>query len=295
MRPAEFEEKDFEGPLYNQLLSGSSNFATPGQVFEGNFGIDAALEVLHCTFWNYFGYPAPIRGVVLNNIPWGFIWPRLGRRGVLPNFSVNALIQAKRPDRLEGRRSAFSSFGITGRYWRFFVTPHQQQLLERLSGILANQALVVYASPAFDTLDELYTLTTSRQVVDRSSFVKASRMAGHNAWNYNTPGTRGVAESAPEPIEDKAFHDQVNGMLERYNRDANPREELANLHAVLVTTCKEISDGNPLARFFLNRHSQMQEFITRTAPKDPELIEHFLGTIFFCDSANVAWLSAAPG
>ena len=44
MRPAEFEEKDFEGPLYNQLLYGGHRLATPGQVFEGRYGIDAALE-----------------------------------------------------------------------------------------------------------------------------------------------------------------------------------------------------------------------------------------------------------
>ena len=98
MRSAEFEEKDFEGPLYNQLLCGSLNFATPGQVFEGQFGIDAALEIKNRTFWNCFGYPVPQSGVVLNHYRWGFIWRRLGRKRILPNFSVNALIQAKRPD-----------------------------------------------------------------------------------------------------------------------------------------------------------------------------------------------------
>ena len=50
MRAAEFEEKDFEGPLYCQLLCGSYNFATPGQVFEGKFGIDAALKVQNSVF-----------------------------------------------------------------------------------------------------------------------------------------------------------------------------------------------------------------------------------------------------
>lgn len=52
MKEPEFEEKDFEAPLYNQLLFGSHNIATPGQVFEGKFGIDAALQSLHLYFGN---------------------------------------------------------------------------------------------------------------------------------------------------------------------------------------------------------------------------------------------------
>ena len=44
---AEFEEKDFEAPLYTELRFGSHRIATPGQVFEGKFGIDAALEAEH--------------------------------------------------------------------------------------------------------------------------------------------------------------------------------------------------------------------------------------------------------
>ena len=42
---AEFEEKEYEFPLNSQLLWGNQNIWSPGQVFEGNFGIDAALEV----------------------------------------------------------------------------------------------------------------------------------------------------------------------------------------------------------------------------------------------------------
>ena len=40
---AEFEEEDFEAPLYTELRFGSHRIATPGQVFEGKFEIDAAL------------------------------------------------------------------------------------------------------------------------------------------------------------------------------------------------------------------------------------------------------------
>ncbi len=294
MRPAEFEEKDFEGPLYNQLLAGSSNVATPGQVFEGQFGVDAALDVRNRTFWNGFGYPAPPRGVVLNHYRWGFIWHRLGRKRTLPNFSVNALIQAKRPDVLEGRRFAFSSLGIIGRYWRFFVTPHQQQILERVSQVLGNRALVVYASPAFDTFDELYDLTSTGQIVDRSAFVKVRRMSEHASWNYNVPGTTGIAESDPEAVREPPLDQQIRGLLESYHHDADPRKELQEFYRALLGVCKKASEGNALARYFLKRHNQMHEVLTRAVTREPELVLHFLGTVLFCDSANVMWLPIGP-
>lgn len=42
----EFEEKDFEAPLYNELRFGSWRIATPGQVFEGKY-----ITVVFFLFW----------------------------------------------------------------------------------------------------------------------------------------------------------------------------------------------------------------------------------------------------
>ena len=64
---AEFEEKEYEIPLNTQLLLGNRNIWTPGQVFEGNFGIDAALEVTRGDFWQIVEFP---------HIPSGVIFPR---------------------------------------------------------------------------------------------------------------------------------------------------------------------------------------------------------------------------
>jgi hypothetical protein len=294
MRPAEFEEKDFEGPLYSQLLSGSRNFATPGQVFEGRFGVDAVLEVLNPVFWTLFSYAVPPGGLVLNDYKWGFIWRGPGKKRTLPNFSVNALIQAKRPDVLEGRRSAFAGLGISARYWRFFVTAYQQQILDRVSRVLGNRALIVYASPAFDTFDELYSLTTSGQVVNTSSFIKVQKMSGHKSWNYNVPGTEGIAESEPEFVDDEDFYAEVSRVAKAQDSNADPREELKKLHETILSICKEESHENPLARFFLKRYQTMHESISKTKTKDPELLVYFLGVILFCDSSNIMWFSMGP-
>jgi hypothetical protein len=159
MREAEFEEKDFEAPLYNQLLFGSHNIATPGQVFEGKFGIDAALQALHPQFWNLFGFPDVPNGVRLCDFNWGFVWRQLGRKRILPNFSVNLLLQSKRPSVLQRARGNISRLGIRGPFWRFAIKEHQQEILEKIANRLNRKAMVTYSSPAFDTLDFLYEYT----------------------------------------------------------------------------------------------------------------------------------------
>ena len=187
-----------------------------------------------------------------------------------------------------------ASLGIPGRYWRFFVTPHQQEILERIARVLGNRALVVYAAPVFDTLDELYNLTQSGQIVDRSTFVKVQRMFRHSSWNYNTPGTRGIAESDPEPINEDPLEHIIADLIENYDADGDPRKELEELHKALIYVCKEESDGNPLARYFLHRYELMHETLGGLASPEREVIGHFIGIILFCDSANVLWLPIGP-
>lgn len=205
MRPAEFEEKDFEGPLYNQLLLRGHRLATPGQVFEGRFGIDAALEALNPIFWNVFGYRDVPGGCCLDDFNWGYIWRRLGRKRRLPNFSTNLLIQSKRPDVLERARGRLSTYGLSGPVWRYAITSHQQLILEKVAKTLGQRALVIYASPAFDTLDDLYRYTDAGTMVQHCNYTRVQKLVGHKKWNYDSPGTRGVATSEPELIEDMPF------------------------------------------------------------------------------------------
>lgn len=289
VRPAEFEEKDFEGPLYQQLLLGSPHFFTPGQVFEGHFGIDAALAAESIAFWSYFGRSCSIGGVVLNDFRWGFVWRRLGRRRTLPNFSVNALIQAKRPDVLMGRRSDFSARGISGPYWRFVVRQHQQQILERVSRILSNRALVVYAAPAFDTFEILYDLTESGRIVENSSFASISRLSGHNSWNYDRPGSIGIAASTPELVEEPSIADQVEEVLKSYDNESDANKGLAKLHSAVLEVCKESAAENGLAKFFLRKHESQVGRIQEAELKHKDEVTAFVGVVMFCDICDVMW------
>ena len=65
MIPAEFEEKSYEGPLYNQLERGNPELFTPGQVLENSLGFDAGLFVAQAALWQTLGYKNPLRGAAL--------------------------------------------------------------------------------------------------------------------------------------------------------------------------------------------------------------------------------------
>lgn len=65
MELAEFEEKEFEKPLYSQLENGSQEVWTPEQSFEHYFGIDYAGNIHLRKFWDRFSYIP--HGVILND------------------------------------------------------------------------------------------------------------------------------------------------------------------------------------------------------------------------------------
>lgn len=53
METVEFEEKEYESALYNQLASSNIHLWSPGQVLESYLGFDAALLVDDPFFGNF--------------------------------------------------------------------------------------------------------------------------------------------------------------------------------------------------------------------------------------------------
>lgn len=248
MRPAQFEEKDFEGPLYNQLLFGGLRLATPGQVFEGHYGIDAALEALHPLFWDVFGYPDVLKGCCLNDFNWGFVWRRLGQKRPLPNFSTNLLVQSKRPDVLARACGPLHTYGLSAPVWRYTITPHQQLILQRVARTIGSRAMVIYASTAFDTFDELYAYTDAGTIVEHCNFTRVQRLMKHKKWNYDSPGTIGVATSEPELIEDEPFSALMKAVRDAHEPRAEAEKELLLIADGLAVACREGAGESPLAR-----------------------------------------------
>lgn len=284
---AEFEEKDFEAPLYNELRFGSHRIATPGQVFEGKFGIDAALEAEHPLFWNLFGYYEIPKGVVLDHLRWGFMWRKLGRKRRLPTFNTNLLIQAKRPIPLSRASSHLKGYGFSSKHWRFEITDHQQEILEKVSHNLRRKALVIYAAPAFHTLDDLYNHTEAQTVVEHSNFVKVERLHNHKQWYYYQAGTSGVAHSEPEFIEDVSLNSMIEQMGEFGQENESVSENLRYLHKMTVDACQEIQDHNPIAKYYLRLHGRLMRL---DELYDIEETIHYSAFNLFCNVAKLKWL-----
>jgi len=193
--PSEFEEKEFEIPLYMELVSERRLWA-PGQVLEGHLGFDAALHVTN-DFWAIAGRTsAP--GVTLARYG---LSPMLAQPGTLPDFSTNVFLQVKRPYEYTNPPADVKAHGFSAPSWFFRVTAHQQVFLERLAEHLGSNADVSYACPAFSTKKKLFERTTGGELRKHTTFPTAVRLHDHERWIYATGGGVGLAKSDPEHVD----------------------------------------------------------------------------------------------
>src|SRR5687767_6912204 len=126
MSTAEFEEKEYESVLYNQLANGSRYLWQPGQVLEEYLGFDAALFLAEPYLWHLHGRRRPPRGFLVNRFAWPFL-PIEMRRNRLPRFRLNCFIQAKRPEVGSGLRKRLSALGEKRPYFKFPTETDQQK------------------------------------------------------------------------------------------------------------------------------------------------------------------------
>jgi hypothetical protein len=208
--PAEFEEKSYEGPLYNQLERGNADLFTPGQVLESTVGFDRGLFVAQAALWQTLGYKSPLRGAALAYYDWPYGWGPPSPRTQLPRFRLNLFLQAKRPAYYERRpRSLQSITTISAPLWAFRVTEDQQHLLEVLAATIQGKAHVAYAAAVFHTNSSLFTHTKRRTIVQNSTFPSVDVLSGHEAWYYQSPGAQGAANPNPESIEEPSLLERV--------------------------------------------------------------------------------------
>ncbi|MDZ4063661.1 MAG: hypothetical protein U1E22_03240 [Coriobacteriia bacterium] len=256
MKNAEFEEREYEAPLYNQLERGSTWLWSPGQVFEHHIGIDRAMFISDDWLFRMHGYATYAPGAVLTRYRWPDAWFGKRGRGRLPNFYLNLFVQAKRP--LWGKRApkSLENFNLHGPVWKFDVTPHQQRALEVVAQQLADRALVVYAAPAFHLHQDLFKHTRFGTIAEHSCFPSVMSLQGHSAWYYNCPGAVGIASSVPRPIEEASLDTRLQELARGYNSNTdNPadwRLNLRDLASGIVTSLStsEIPDSSRLAYFF---------------------------------------------
>lgn len=293
----EFEEPEYEGPLYNQLSSGSLNLWTPGRRFERIFGIDAALQSDNQYFWNLFAQASPNVGTSLRNYDWHFLW-YLIKRPVrpVPSFSVNVLIQSKRPEHRSRINSAYSINGIKGAYWQFKITNHQQKILEKLEAKLGSDALVVYACPVFHKFDDLDRHIASGQIIENSTFVKASVLTNHEKWVFDMAGTTGLACSEIKKHSDVSFEKMITNLREKRRQSNYEYNNFKPLMAIVNEICLE-EEKNPFVKAYIRRNKNLREyFYSIRREVDDELndkeYENFIDLMSFTQFAstmNTEW------
>jgi len=222
--PSQFEEKEYEFPLYNELLHASRKLWTPGQVLEGYLGFDAALSVAN-NFWAVVQRPA-VDGVRLARYG---LSPMLRRRRSsaastepLPDFTINLFLQVKRPSEYQQAPAEVQAVGLGTPTWFFEIESHQQVLLEKLAAHLGNLADVSYASAAFITKKKLWSLQQEKGLVPNSTFPPAIALRGHDRWAYDCGGACGVGFSEPERMDIPPLLKRVAELASRHPRPLQP-------------------------------------------------------------------------
>lgn len=310
MGNAEFEEKEFEQPLYNQLTSGADNVWTPGQCFEAYIGIDYAGNVYSNEFWRRFGGNIP-NGVILNKCNMEFIWERLGKKRILPDFSLNLFIQAKRPYVHSGNKI---NAIYNKKHYSFEINQRQQRILEQLNNNLRNRALLVYAAPAFGTHEELYRYTREKNIICNTSFPKVNDLSGHSFWYY-CDANSGIACSEPEEERTIGIFELIKEFVlrsnysqkidEKYDFYSSVYENLLFLSRTIVETLKEnFNEDAQVQFFFLQLREREDSYIHwyrdlyiiyhHYVLKDNvpiSAIQYFMEVAIFCDVFNLDWFT----
>jgi hypothetical protein len=196
-----FTEKPYEKYVYGELRQQTSICFSPDQPLEGILGFDDGFFVPWWILATVAPYVRPSRrphwsGIILSDLEQ--VSEKIGQE--LPPFRMNLFIQYKRPEHMK-RASAAEWSSWNCRYFRYYTTPHQQDLLEKLDAHAAGRAVSVYASAAFSTSSDLFKFGEDKTVLVHSNVANVAQLKGHQRFTYASPGTIGVACSEPTRIE----------------------------------------------------------------------------------------------
>lgn len=302
MIPADFEESEYRGPLYNQLERGNHLVWEPGQVFEKHIGIDRAAYVTDPYFWGLHGLSVPMSGVVLLDYDWHYIWKKRLKNKILPDFQLNLFLQAKRPHAGTRPRGKIKNAGIAGDYWKFEITPHQQIALENMEKTLNGKAIVCYAAPAFHTQAALYDHTKNQSIVPASSFPPASALTGHGAWYYENGGLSGVANPDFVRMEFEPLQNRIANLIERnQSQRENAEQSLSDLASALIRLSSEVQAPTPTDTWFqqlLNRVDNHVKDMTELGVENEQYLQalrHYMQVRAFCNAYRLEWFVVGKG
>lgn len=264
--PAQFEEKEYEIPLYLELYNHAPLWS-PGQVLEAQLGVDAVLRTESRALWQRLGFSQPLRGFALNRLR-----RMTRRRRALPRFAANLFLQVKRPTELFRRPKGITATDLPGTrpFWRFELRERQHDVLSQVAVRVRNRALVAYASPAFADLDTLYDCIDTRRLIENTTFIEVSRLQNHRRWVYNEAGSSGVRCSSPERIVDAPFFVQLEELRASAGRseDVSPLNNLAG--SIERVIAGELRYEDPRTRAVRRRFAEIDDITDGSATVSDE-------------------------
>jgi hypothetical protein len=200
-----FEEKTFESYFNTELDRRTSVYFPFGQVQEGGIGADASGFSLSRWLWWRLGHPYLLRpqyeGVDLRDV--ADEMERLLKRDIknIPSIKANLLFQYKRPELITSKLGSEWPHW-NQKYFRYDIYQDQQTLLAHLASTFGKKALVLYASPALEDVNELVDAKNRRCIIENTNFRPAADLTGHHRNTYIKAGTYSIACSAPEQLEE---------------------------------------------------------------------------------------------
>jgi len=289
--PADFEESEFRGPLFNQLLRGNNLLWEPGQVFEEHIGIDYAALVKHELFWRYRNGRYR-EGLSLAGTGLGYIWKKKKKGKVLPPFALNLFIQAKRSNQKSPVPKKVKDKGLANPCCFLNIDQQQQAALHRLSSALKGKGLVCYAAPAFLKQSDLYLHTEKRSIVQNSTFPSAGKLQGHSRWYYDRSGTFGVANPQFERVEIDQIGAQIESLVTK-NEDINQSfsQNLAFLAEAVNSTTDSPDEISSRDTWFSHLAQLLTDEAEEVLGDVPVELRSYLRVQAYCHAYNLEWLS----
>lgn len=233
---SEFKEKEYEGLLY-PALSASPLVWTPDQVLEEHVGIDAALTCV-AEYWRVVHRPQT-PGVVLATVGLKPLLPKPQQKEVLPDFTNNLFVQAKRTWEYK-RRPAEAVEDEIGPPCRYFdLDEDQRDKLCDLAAHLGASAEVTYACANLMKKKDLFAHAKVGDLVQHSTFPTALRLASHHRWLFDSPGAKGTGLSDPERIEMAPLLERLAEYQQPAGGELNIGVQLSAIWRALVATWQD--------------------------------------------------------
>ena len=210
----EFEEKQYEQPL-NMELTWKRKIYIPGQVFENDIAIDAAIFSKNPKFWKLWEYGTKRKwksGTRLKPELWDMV-EETWKSDMFPKFKFNLFVQYKRPEYI------YLPWGKEYDHWkqpyfRYDLTGHQQNTLYKLEQRVASTAIVTYACPSFWKRSDLWRFINGK-LIENSNFVRPHRLHGHQRYTFVQGGKNGYAFSEGAKIEGTDILSEIDRMFEK--------------------------------------------------------------------------------